>query len=216
MDRFDRPRQVLAIALAMLAGYVDAIGFLSADGYFVSFMSGNTTRLAVDLALNWHRALTPALLIAGFVCGVTGGSVLATKAGIWRKPAVTGLVTALLLIAASFRAIGAIPVSVGALVLAMGALNSTFQRNGEVAVGLTYMTGALVKLGQAIGGVLTGQPRSGWLAHGLLWLGLALGAVAGAIIHMRLGEIASWIAAAWAGLASVATLRLARRERSNP
>ncbi|MET0589102.1 MAG: YoaK family protein [Novosphingobium sp.] len=214
MDRFDRPRQALAIGLAMLAGYVDAIGFLSADGYFVSFMSGNTTRLAVDLALNWRLALTPALLITGFVCGVAGGSVLATKAGVWRKPAVTGLVTTLLLAAASLREIGATPASVGALVLAMGALNSTFQRNGEVAVGLTYMTGALVKLGQALGGLLAGQPRNGWLAHGLLWVGLATGAIAGAILFVRLGEIASWIGAGWAGLAFLATCWLAQREPS--
>ncbi len=46
MNRLDRPRQVLALAIAFLAGGVDAVGFLSADGYFVSFMSGNTTRLA--------------------------------------------------------------------------------------------------------------------------------------------------------------------------
>jgi uncharacterized membrane protein YoaK (UPF0700 family) len=31
MDRFDRPRQALAIAIAALAGFVDALGFLSAD-----------------------------------------------------------------------------------------------------------------------------------------------------------------------------------------
>lgn len=198
----------------MLAGYVDAVGFLSADGYFVSFMSGNTTRLAVDLARDWHRALTPALLIAGFVCGVAAGSVVATKAGHWRKPAITGLVTALLLIAASLREIGTTPASVGVLVLAMGALNSTFQRGGEVAVGLTYMTGALVKLGQAIGGVLTGQPRSGWLAHVLLWMGLAAGAVIGATLFLKLGGAASWIAAVWAGLAFIATLKLAQRELS--
>jgi uncharacterized membrane protein YoaK (UPF0700 family) len=36
------------------------------------------------------------------------------------------------------------------LVLAMGALNNTFLRGGEVSVGLTYMTGALVKIGQGI------------------------------------------------------------------
>lgn len=198
----------------MLAGYVDAVGFLSADGYFVSFMSGNTTRLAVDLARDWHRALTPALLIAGFVCGVACGSVVAAKANGWRKPAITGLVAALLVIAASLREAGATPASVGVLVLAMGALNSTFQRNGEVAVGLTYMTGALVKLGQAIGGVLSGQPRTGWLAHVLLWVGLAAGAVLGAALFMELGGAASWIAAAWAGLAFIAALRLARRELS--
>ncbi|RSY01673.1 DUF1275 domain-containing protein, partial [Sphingomonas koreensis] len=49
MIRYDRNRRRFAVALAAMAGFVDAVGFLSADGYFVSFMSGNTTRLGVDL-----------------------------------------------------------------------------------------------------------------------------------------------------------------------
>jgi len=40
----------LACALSALAGYVDAIGFLHLGGLFVSFMSGNSTRLGVSLA----------------------------------------------------------------------------------------------------------------------------------------------------------------------
>jgi uncharacterized membrane protein YoaK (UPF0700 family) len=216
MHLFDRPRQALAIGLAMLAGYVDAVGFLSADGYFVSFMSGNTTRLAVDLAFEWRSAAVPALLIAGFIFGVAGGSIIATKAGPWRKPAVTGLVAVLLFAAAVLNAFGTNTASVATMVLAMGALNSTFQRNGEVAVGLTYMTGALVKLGQALGGALTGQPRGGWLAYGLLWLGLATGAIAGAVIFTQVSGLAPWIAAAWAGGAFIVTLLLARQELGNP
>ena len=40
----------LACALSALAGYVDGIGFLHLGGLFVSFMSGNSTRLGVSLA----------------------------------------------------------------------------------------------------------------------------------------------------------------------
>lgn len=212
MHRFDRPRQALAIGLAALAGQVDAIGFLSAEGYFVSFMSGNTTRLAVDLAVSWHRALTPALLIGGFVAGVTAGAWLARKSGAWRKPAIVGTVTALLLIAAALRAAGGGNASLAALVLAMGALNNTFQREGEVAVGLTYMTGALVRFGQGLGAVLAGEKREGWLANGLLWLGLALGALAGALSFQQLGHAALWIAAGFGGSMALAAWRIAGRD----
>ena len=62
--QLDRPRRRLAIALAALAGFVDAVGFLTAGGYFASFMSGNTTRLGVDFANDPARALLPAALIA--------------------------------------------------------------------------------------------------------------------------------------------------------
>ena len=48
----DHPRrdQLIAAALAALAGYVDAVGFIASGGLFVSFMSGNSTRLGIGLA----------------------------------------------------------------------------------------------------------------------------------------------------------------------
>ena len=62
MQRYDRSRQKLAVGLAFLAGQVDAIGFVVAGGYFTSFMSGNTTRLGVELIAD--RALAWMLLAA--------------------------------------------------------------------------------------------------------------------------------------------------------
>ncbi|MBC2664519.1 DUF1275 domain-containing protein [Novosphingobium flavum] len=198
MNRFDRRRQGLAIGLAGLAGFVDAAGFLSADGYFVSFMSGNTTRLGVNLGKAPALALTPALLIAGFVLGVALGSACAGRAGARRKPAVLGLVAALLAAAALARGAGFHDAMLGLLVMAMGALNATFQRGGEVAVGLTYMTGALVKLGQALAGAALGEPRGGWAAFMALWGGLTLGAVLGAAAFSHFAAAALWLAAGWA------------------
>jgi len=208
MNQFDRKRQLLAIGLAGLAGYVDSVGFLSADGYFVSFMSGNTTRLGVNLGRNPAQALIPALLIAGFILGVAGGTVVSGRAGARRKPAVLALVCTLVLGAASSHALGW-PLAVPALlVLAMGALNNTFQRGGDVAVGLTYMTGALVKLGQALGAVLLGERRAGWAAYLLLWSGLATGAVLGALAWSHVAAGALWAAGGWGLAMLVLALRL--------
>lgn len=212
MNRFDRPRQALAICLSALAGYVDAIGFLSADRYFVSFMSGNTTRLAVELMTTPAQALIPALLLAGFTLGVAIGGVIAALAGASRKPAVLALVTLLLLVAASSHATDRHAVATAAMVLAMGAVNNTFQRNGEIAVGLTYMTGALVRLGQGLAALALGQKRSGWLAHLLLWGGLFAGAVAGAFAFTRIGGVALWLATAIAAGLALFALYLTRRE----
>ncbi len=196
------------MALAGLAGCVDAIGFLSADGYFVSFMSGNTTRLGVALGTAPLRALAPALLLGGFVLGVTGGSLLASAAGRWRKPAITALVALLLLAGASARALGAEYAMLAALVMAMGAINNTFQRGGEVAIGLTYMTGALVKLGQGLAQRLTGRAVPGWASWAWLWCGLLAGAVTGAFLEDRLPYGCLWIAAGWALAMIAVALRL--------
>ena len=48
MHRYSRSLTLIAIALAALAGFVDAVAFAS-TGFFASFMSGNTTQLGVAL-----------------------------------------------------------------------------------------------------------------------------------------------------------------------
>ncbi len=208
MQQIDLPRRRLAIAAAGLAGFVDATGFLAADRYFVSFMSGNTTRLGVDLVTNPARAAIPAGLIAGFLLGVIGGALLAARAGTRRKPWVLGAVSALLALAAAAHWASGTALSLALLVLAMGALNNTFQRGGEVSLGLTYMTGALVRLGQGIATRLTGGGGEGWLGWALLWLGLACGAVSGAWVWLNWPELALWLAACWAALLSLLATRI--------
>ena len=167
MHRYDRSRQLLALGIAGLAGFVDSTGYLAADQYFVSFMSGNSTRLGVDIATAPARAFIPALLIGGFVAGVTLGALVAGAAGTRRKTLVVGLSAAFLALAAIARLAGLPAAFMGCAVLAMGVLNNAFLRDGEVAVGLTYMTGALVRFGQGLAAAIRGKARDGWLAN---WL----------------------------------------------
>jgi uncharacterized membrane protein YoaK (UPF0700 family) len=209
VQQLDRPRRHLAIALAALAGYVDAIAFLSAGGYFASFMSGNTTRLGVDLATHTARAAIPLALIAGFVIGVAVGALVAETGGGRRKTRVLALCAALLALAAAFDSAWQ-PGFLGASVLAMGALNNVFRRNGEVAVGVTYMTGALVRLGQGLAARAMGRESASRLSAGLLWLGLAAGATAGALVYETARVAAPWIAFAGALALLLAAWRIER------
>jgi uncharacterized membrane protein YoaK (UPF0700 family) len=156
MIRLQTRARLFAICLSAIAGFVDAVGYMQSGGFFVSFMSGNTTRLGV---------------------GVAGGTVAA------------------LLLAA----------------FAMGAENATFEEGGEVRIGLTYMTGTLVKIGQRLAAAATGREGGAWLPYLQLWLGLVGGAALGTFAQGRLQTNALWIAAALtAGLALVAW-RLAAR-----
>ncbi len=67
-----------------------------------------------------------------------------------------------------------------------------------MGVSLTYMTGTLVKLGQALAGAVKGGDRSAYRHYLTLWAGLTFGAVLGALTFGRLGLAALWPAAVFA------------------
>ena len=198
MRRYENSYRVLAIGLASLAGFVDALGFLQLRGMFVSFMSGNSTRMAVGTATPVHGSLFAGALIAAFVAGVMAGTMVGSKAARWRKQAVLTFVL-LMLTLACFAGMPMDQSAAPTLLMAgaMGAVNTVFQRDGEVSVGVTYMTGTLVKFGQYLTLALSGGPRLAWLPYLLLWLGLVAGAMAGAAAFHLLGLTALWIAVAF-------------------
>lgn len=179
MHRYDPARQRLALGLAGLAGLVDATGFVVAGGYFTSFMSGNTTRMGVELVERPALALAPLGLIGCFLAGVVLGALAGRRFAGRHKRVLLGMVAGVLGTDAGLLAVGQ-PIPFLALsALAMGLANNVFVRDGEVTVGVTYMTGALVRFGQGIAARLAGQPLPATRGYGLLWSALALGAAVG-------------------------------------
>ena len=187
----------LACALAALAGYVDAIGFLHLGGLFVSFMSGNSTRMGVSLAEGqWAAAAESLGLIALFVAGAAAGSLIVLGRGVNRQPWVL-LAEALLLAAGALAYAFALPnAAVAAIVLAMGMENAVFQIHGGGGLGLTYVTGALVKVGQLAAAAITGGARWDWWPNLLLWAALVAGSLCGALAYRWINLAAIWFAAA--------------------
>jgi uncharacterized membrane protein YoaK (UPF0700 family) len=92
MRRYEKRQRLLAIGLAALAGFVDALGFLKLGGLFVSFMSGNSTRLAAGITGVVPGSLFAGALIAAFVGGVMAGETVGRLAGRRRKQAVLAFV----------------------------------------------------------------------------------------------------------------------------
>jgi len=199
---------MLAAGLAVLAGYVDATGFIVLGGYFIAFMSGNSTRMAVGLVRGAPSSILSGMLIASFVLGVVCGSFAGHFAWRNREMWVLIIVALLLACAAITGSGGHIEIAVIAMALAMGAENTVFERDGEVRIGVTYMTGTLVKLGQRITGAILGGDRFAWVGYLLLWMGLVAGAAMGAFAFPLLGWAALWIGASaalvFAGFARLA------------
>jgi uncharacterized membrane protein YoaK (UPF0700 family) len=186
MTHFQRREQALAICLSALAGYVDAIGFLKAGGFFVSFMSGNSTRLAVGLVAGTPPAAVAAGLIGAFVLGVMAGTTVAEYAKGWARPVLL-IVAVLLGLAGITELLGFEAAGVYIAAAAMGAENATFTRGGEVQIGLTYMTGTLVRIGQRLAFGILGKGWSGLFPFILLWLGLIGGATIGVLVYRAAG-----------------------------
>jgi uncharacterized membrane protein YoaK (UPF0700 family) len=186
----------LACALSTLAGYVDGIGFLQLGGLFVSFMSGNSTRLGVSLAqAHWLEAAQALGLIALFVTGAAAGSLIVLGRGADRQPLLLLFESSLLAVSALCYTFGLSGVAVAAMVLAMGLENAMFQIDGGGGLGLTYITGALVKVGQLVAVALSGGARWGWTPNLLLWAALVLGALCGALAYHWINLAAIWFAA---------------------
>ena len=193
MKDYGRRGVMLAAALSAVAGYVDAVGFMTLGGFFVSFMSGNSTRLGVGLALGrMDQAMIAGGLIVLFVVGVVLGATVARRVGEQRRWMVLTTEALLLLLAAGLCAAGLREAGMVAVVLAMGVENAVFQRQGDVGVGLTYMTGTLVRIGQRLATALHGGPRWDWAPFLLLWAGLASGGALGAAVFLRWDVLALW------------------------
>ena len=199
MHSYNKSSQLLAIGLSALAGYVDAVGFIKLGGLFVSFMSGNSTRFGVGVMETGSVtvALMPLAIIALFVIGVMMGKVVRRLGAKSPLATVLGFMLVLLSLAAVLPQFSIHAFSIPLMIFAMGAANNVFVREGEVAIGVTYMTGTLVKLGQRLAGAMLKETDSMWLPYLLLWGGLIAGAVSGAVAFSALGMGSLWIAAAF-------------------
>lgn len=206
MDRENLSRVALTVALTSVAGYVDAAGFLRLGHLFVSFMSGNSTHFAVATQSHaWDQAESAGGIVALFVIGVIAGRLLATWARSWGRPVVLGIESLLLALAA---AIGTTTVSmVVPIVVAMGVQNAAIHKESAASMGLTYVTGTLVSLGDKLADALrpsSRQHRWAWLPHLAHWCALVLGAIGGALAYRTWGAHALLIPAGCTAALSLA------------
>jgi uncharacterized membrane protein YoaK (UPF0700 family) len=216
VSRNEIAQLLLAMVLTAVAGWVDAIGFLRLGGLFVSFMSGNTTQMAVAFAQGRTlEAGAAAGIIVLFVMGAFAGRLVAEAAEAWRQAAVLILTASLLSIAVLVGLVGgqaALVTATAAMVLAMGVQNAAMGKVGDAKASLTYVTGTLVKLGETLADALTGAEKlRAVLPYLAMWSGLALGGIAGATAYGQFGPAALLVPAAAAALLALLLGGLVRR-----
>jgi uncharacterized membrane protein YoaK (UPF0700 family) len=86
---------------------------------------------------------------------------------------------------------------------------------GQSKAGLTYVTGALVNVGEKLADAFsarTPEERWAWAPHFLLWFGLVIGALLGALAYRTFGTRALFAAAVAAALFAVITARQTTRD----
>ena len=182
----------LSWVLAGLAGVLGATAFTHSAGYFVTFMTGNAQRAVLGYVRHdvW-LSITAGLLMVCFVAGVVVASVC--RRHFWAgHPHGPTVLTTLSLIAATVvdvidegwqeAQLDFAPIML--VVFGVGALNTSFVKDGEVSVPLSYVTGTLVKMGQGIERHIAGGKAADWLGYFLLFASFVVGAAAGGAISV--------------------------------
>jgi uncharacterized membrane protein YoaK (UPF0700 family) len=182
----------LSWLLAALAGVLGATAFTHSAGYFVTFMTGNAQRAVLgffrdDVLLS----ITAGLLLLSFVAGVVVASVCRRHFWGAHPHGATVLATGSLFAATAVDVLDegweAMQLDFPPIMLVafgIGALNTSFVKDGEVSVPLSYVTGTLVKMGQGIERHIAGGDFSDWLGYFLLFTSFIAGATLGGVISL--------------------------------
>lgn len=192
----------------MIAGYVDGYG-LVVFSTFLSFMSGNTTQTGTSLGEGMPGlALPSAVAIGAFLVGVVLGNLRTRSEGRQRSVlVVVALWLGAVCAGLKLGVLRGIP-AIAMIACAMGLLNTAIARVGNEPVNLTFVTGALNRLGAHIAGAIKRRPlddaMGSWDTHagraallGCVWTAFLFGAVLAGLATGRLGE---WTLAAPAAL----------------
>src|SRR6201996_6268789 len=188
-DVFDSEAR-LSWVLAALAGVLSATAFTHSEGYFVTFMTGNAQRAVLGYFRGDVRlSVTARLLMLCFVAGVVLASVCRRHFWVAHPHGPTVLTTFSLVAATVMDVVDEgweenlldfAPIML--VVFGVGALNTSFVKDGEVSVPLSYVTGTLVKMGQGIERHIAGGTAAEWLGYFLLFASFVAGAKGGGFI----------------------------------
>lgn len=160
-----KTRFFLAAFITWLAGFVDAIGFISLTHIYTANMSGNSVALGIQLASqNWPEVIRRFWPVATYVMGLVFCRILIEFAARERIRSIASLawiaeiacLTPVCLSPIDPRAQSSLWfIFVALLALAMGIQNATLTHFSGVTLNTGFVTGSLVKFGEQLTGYLT-------------------------------------------------------------
>ncbi|WP_235604197.1 YoaK family protein [Photobacterium kishitanii] len=168
--------------LLFIAGIVDAIGFIHLkNGLFVSFMSGNTTHVAMLLSSHQYgQSFYYIGVILLFVAGITIGEMIAVLQQQNYRWLVMSTVSILLFSAIFIEKITIPIVTNFILAFAMGLQNIALRITINKAMPLTFATAFLANTGRELAMLLLGKgDKKVFIKQISLWFSIFIGAVVG-------------------------------------
>lgn len=183
------------LGLGLVAGYVDALGFIDLGGVYTAAMTGNTTQFGISIVrADWGHLQLIALTLGSFFGGGLVSSLI--RRHLRHPPIELLLMAALLAVTQTVRWANPhlISVELPLLAVAMAMQGETVSRFGGLSVQTIVVTNTILKFADALVGYVTAaviQLRTGaWpqkstalvdvLTPGTAWLAYTLGAGGGA------------------------------------
>ncbi len=164
------PALVVAVLLAGLTGFVDAIAFDRFLGVFVANQSGNAVFLGMAIGgSSVSTVWRPATAMVGFALGIVLGQLVRQRVprrrlGAWLLACELALFVIVIVITGPIDRVHLIGGGEGVLLIvltsmAMGVQTEVISHVAGTAVATTYQTGAIARMGEAVSRVLSRTAR---------------------------------------------------------
>jgi uncharacterized membrane protein YoaK (UPF0700 family) len=182
VDAIVRPGLVVSVrrvlSLGIVAGFVDAFGFVDLKGIYTAAMTGNTVQVGVSFVReNWSHLGVLAMVLGAFLCGAAFASFVRRRS----DGAVGGLtiMAILLLTMQAIRLIIPDPtyIELPLLAFTMAMQGETISRFGGYFIQTIVATGGLLQFADGVVGRLAGSASvADVVIPGCLCVAYALGA----------------------------------------
>jgi uncharacterized membrane protein YoaK (UPF0700 family) len=164
------PALVVAVLLAGITGFVDAVAFERFLGVFVANQSGNAVFLGMAIGGSpVSTAWRPATSMVGFALGIVVAQLVrrrvrGARLGAWLLVCELALLVVVIVITGPIDHVHLVGGGEGFVLIvlasmAMGVQTEVIRRVAGTAVATTYQTGAIARMGEAVSRVLSRTAR---------------------------------------------------------